>query len=264
MTAKPFKWPAAVLGLAMVLSLGAGSSTGYAQDKGEKKEKINKAEEAAYKNVLAAQNGDPSARIQVGEDFVAKFPMSRYVGGVYGMLTTSYYVTGNTDKMFSTGAKALELNPDNVDVLALLAMAIPRRVKSTTPDGAQQLKNAETYGHHAIELIPNMVKPAAMDDATFEKQKNDELAMSHSGLGLLDLNRGKFEDAKTELDQAVKLASSPDPVDYYLLGKADAQGSYYNDAAAAFEKCAAAGPLMAQCKAGADSAKQDAATKLSR
>ena len=53
----------------------------------------------------------------------------------------------------------------------------------------------------------------------------------------------KFDDARTELTQAVQLASSPDPVDYYLLGNADAQASYMNGAIAAYDKCAATGPL---------------------
>ena len=167
MTAKFFRRSAALLGLAIALTFGVSISSArppasYAQDKdkekGEKKEKVNKAEEAAYKGVLAAQGGDPAMQIQVGEEFITKFPMSKYVGGVYGMLTTAYYTTGNTDKMFAAGAKALELNPDNVDVLALLAMAIPRRVKSNTPDGPQQLQKAEVYAHHAIELIPNLTE----------------------------------------------------------------------------------------------------------
>jgi len=291
MTVKFFRWPAALLGLALAFSLGAGSSraqygggggraTGAAtpdqnqnqnqnqnQEKNkeaEKKEKVNKAEEAAYKNVRAAQGGDPAAQIQVGEDFISKFPMSHYAGGVYGMLTSAYFATGNTDKMFETGDKALAADPDNVDVLALLAMAIPRRVKATTPDGQQRLTKAEGYARHAIELIPAMTKPETLDDAAFEKAKNEKLSLAHSGLGLIDIDHQKFDDAKTELTKAVQLASSPDPVDYFLLGNADVQGSYYKDAVEAYEKCAASGPLAAQCKARAESAKHDAETKISR
>lgn len=276
MTAKFFKFSAAILGLAIAFTFGASLSSasqpaGYAQDKdkdkGEKKEKVNKAEEAAYKVVLAAQGGDPATEIQAGEDFITKFPTSKYVGGVYGMLTTAYYSTGNTDKMFAAGAKALELNPDNVDVLALLSMAIPRRVKPAAPDFAQQIQKAEVYAHHTIELMPTLTKPATVDDAGFEKAKNDKLALAHSGLGLIDLNVKKnFEDARTELTQAVQLASSPDPVDYYLLGSADAQASYLNGAIAAYEKCSEAGPLVTACKARLDAVKKDVAsgTKLSR
>ena len=284
MKAKFFKFWAALLGLAVALTFGANNSaaqygqaasqspapapsqnTPPAKDSG-KPQKVNKAEEAAYKTFFASQGGDPAMQIQLGEDFITKFPMSKYLGGVYGLLTTAYYTTGNSDKMFAAGAKALELNPDNADVLALLAMAIPRRVKANTPDGPQQLQKAEVYAHHAIEIIPSLTKPESVDDATFEKAKNDKLALCHSGLGLLDIDHQKFEDARTELTQAVQLASAPDPVDYYLLGNADYQGSYLNGAIAAYDKCAATGPLVTQCKAREESVKKEAAsgTKLSR
>jgi tetratricopeptide (TPR) repeat protein len=168
--------------------------------------------------------------------------------------------------MFTAGSKAIQLDPQNADVMALLAMAISRRVKPTTPAGAQQLQTAETHAHRAIEIIPTMTKPDTVDDATFEKAKNDKLALAHSGLGLIDINNKKFEDARTELTQAVQLATSPDPVDYYLLGNADAQSSYMNGAIAAYEKCAATGPLVTACKAREDAVKKDVAsgTKLSR
>jgi len=288
MTAKFFRWSAALLGLTVALSAGTGVSRAQygqpkmqsptptptptqtapaAKDSGKaSKEKVNKAEEAAYKAFLATQGADPAMQIPLGEDFITKFPMSKYLAGVYGVLTADYYTTGNTDKMFAAGAKALELNPDNVDVLALLAMAIPRRVKANTPDGPQQLQKAEVYAHHAIELIPGLSKPETVDDAAFEKAKNDKLALAHSGLGLLDINHQKFDDARNELTQAVQLASSPDPVDYYLLGNADAQASYMNGAIAAYDKCAASGPLVTACKAREEAMKKDMAsgTKLSR
>lgn len=286
MTAKLSSWSAALLGLTVAISMVAGASGAQygggapapsqpaqnappPKDSGKgnaPKEKVNKAEEAAYKAFFATQGGDPAMQIQLGEDFITKFPMSKYLGGVYGTLTTAYYTTGNTDKMFAAGAKSLELNPDNVDVLALLAMAIPRRVKSNTPDGPQQLQKAEVYAHHAIELIPTLTKPDTVDDATFEKAKNDKLALCHSGLGLLDIGHQKFEDARNELTQAVQLASTPDPVDFYLLGNADSQASYLNGAIAAYDKCAASGPLVSQCKARVEAVKKDVAsgTKLSR
>lgn len=234
------------------------------EDMPRKSEKVNKAEEAAYKALLSAQSAEPSTRIQLGEDFVAKFPTSHYLPGVYGTLTSSYFATGDTEKMFAVGSKAIQLDPENVDVLSLLAMAIPRRVKTTTPDGPKRLQTAEGYARRAIEIIPTMTKPASVDDASFEKNKNDKLALAHSGLGLIAINHQKYEDARSELLQAVQLASSPDPVDYFLLGNADVQGSYYKDAVDAYEKCGASGPLAAQCKARAESAKHDEETKVGR
>jgi hypothetical protein len=224
---------------------------------------VNKAEEDAYK-ALSARTAGPAAQIQLADDFVKKFPDSLYLASVYGILTTAYFGTGDEDKMFVAGNKALELNPDNVDVLSLLAMAMPRRIRSTTPDAAQQMVKAEEYARHAIELIPNLPKPPDVDDTAFEKAKNEKLSMSHSGLGLIDSNHAKWDDARTELMLAVQLAATPDPVDYYLLGRADMNASYFNDAVTAFGKCAASGPLAAQCKTLGDTAQHRAATELSK
>ena len=76
---------------------------------------------------------------------------------------------------------------------------------------------------------------------------------AHSGLGLIDIDHQKFEDARTELMQAVQLASSPDPVDYFLLGNADvARPAISMTPSPPIDKCAASGPLVAQCKARED------------
>ena len=277
MTAKLFRGSASIVVFLVLIFAGAGvcsaqydqsmppaTSGTPAQNNTAKQAppKINKAEEDAYKALTHASG--PAGQIQLGEDFVKKFPDSHYVPSVYGVLTSAYFGTGDVDKMFVAGNKALELNPDNVDVLSLLSMAIPRRVRSTTPDAAQQTQKAEAYAHHAIELIPNLPKPPEMDDATFDKVKNDKLSLAHSGLGLIDTDHDKYDDARTELMLAVQLASNPDPVDYYLLGNADVKTSYLNGAIAAYDKCAASGPLMAQCKARSDSTKKDLTTSLSK
>src|SRR5882757_6939010 len=147
MKAKFFRSTAAFLAFAAAISIGATVSKaqyggggganvpmqqappekkGDKGDKGDKGEKVNKAEEAAYKAVYAARTGSPESQIPLCEDFIAKFPQSHYLMGVYSQLTTAYFAIGQEDKMFVAGTKAIELNPDNVDVLALLAMAMPR------------------------------------------------------------------------------------------------------------------------------------------
>jgi len=282
MTARYPRIPASLLVFTLAITLGAGQSKAqYGQasapaqtpaqntppekDKGKAKEKkINKAELAAYNAFVAAQTGDPAMQIQLGEDFVTKYPQSEYVKGVYGALTSAYYGTGNIEKMNAMGTKTLEMDPDNVDVLSLMAMVISRRSHSSTPEGAANMQRAAGYAHHAIELIPNTVKPATVDDATFEKAKNDKLSLAHSALGLVSNDSKKYDDARAELMLAVKLASSPDPVDYFLLGNADSSASYYHDAVAAYQKCAESGPMVAPCKARMATAQHDAETKMGR
>src|ERR1043166_1053273 len=105
-----------------------------------------------------------------------------------------------------------------------------------------------------------------MNDQTFVAAKNATLAMAHSGLGLVYFRRGKFNDAIPELEQSVKIDPNPtpDPVNLYVLGMSNQKASHFDEAAAAFNKCAAiSGGLQTACKTGADESKKQASTQLS-
>jgi len=223
---------------------------------------VTKEEAAAYKAVYDARGGDPAKIVEVGEAFVEKYPMSLYVGAVYAELTSAYLNINQPDKMVVAGTKALEANPDNVDVLPIMAWAVPRRVTGQTPDGPKQLQTATGYAKHGIELLNSMPKPAELDDAAFTKAKNEKLSMLHDGLGVAAIKTGKYDDAITELNQAILLSANPDPVDYYLLGVSDQVTSHFTDAIANFTKCAGAGPLQAQCKTSLDDTKKKAQNSL--
>jgi tetratricopeptide (TPR) repeat protein len=223
---------------------------------------VGKDEAKAYKAFYDARNGDPMKVIELGEEFLAKYPTSLYAGAVYSTLTTSYLNTNQPDKMVTSGQKALEINPDNVDVLPMLAWAIPRRVTAQTADGPQQLMQAEGYAKHAIQLLTTIPKPAEMDDAAFTKAKNEKLAMCHDGLGVAEVKTGKYDDAIADLNQSVELSENPDPVDFYLLGVSNQATSHFTDAITSFTKCSASGPFQAQCKAGLDEAKKKSQNSL--
>jgi tetratricopeptide (TPR) repeat protein len=223
---------------------------------------VTKEELNAYKAIYAVRAGDPNKITELGEAFVVKFPDSVYAGAVYSEMTSAYLQTNQTDKMLVAGAKALDKNPDNVDVLPIMAWAIPRKTNPAAADGADQIKKAQAWAHHGIDLITTMPKPAEMDDASFSKAKNDKLALCHDGLGVSAVKTGKFDEAITELTQSLQLSSTPDPVDYYLLGVADEQGSHFTDAIAAFTKCSADGPMQAQCKGLLDETKKKSANSL--
>ena len=223
---------------------------------------VSKDEAKAYKAFYDTRNGDPMKIIELGEGFIAKYPSSLYAGAVYSTLATAYLNANQADKMVVSGQKALEINPDNVDVLPLMAWAIPRRVTGQTADGPQQLAKAEDYAKHGIQLLTTMPKPAEMDDEAFTKAKNEKLAMCHDGLGVAEVKTGKYDAAIAELNQSVELSATPDPVDFYLLGVANQVTSHFTDAIDAFTKCSSAGPLQTQCKAGLDEAKKKSQNSL--
>jgi len=221
-------------------------------------------EEAAYKVFHDAPLNDANKKIELGEAFLQKYPQSRYRSPVYSALTYEYLQIGQVQKMQEYGEKEIELAPNDVSTLALLGQTLPRSLHGSTPDTDKVLVKAEHYSKQAIEITPTLPKPVELTDDQFEKAKNQTLAMAHSGLGLVFVRRGKYAEAIPELEQSLKIDPSPDPVNYYLLGMAHKSASHFDDAVAAFNKCAAMpGSMQAACKSGAEDAKKLGSTQLS-
>ena len=225
---------------------------------------VNAEEEAAYKAFFEFR-GEPSRKVQLGDEFLKKFPESRYRTGVYSGMASAYAALGEQEKIVAAGEKALELSPDEVNVLALLALVLPRTVNPGSLDTDQKLEKAEKYSKQAITLLATMQKPAGLTDEDFAKAKNDRLSMCHSGLGIGYFHRQKYADSAAELEQATQLVSPPDPVDLYVLGLAYMNTKRFADAANALGRCVdgtGPGPFQDRCKQGAEQAKKQAATQL--
>src|SRR5690349_874591 len=227
---------------------------------------VNAEEDAAFKAFQAAPMNDAKQKIQLGEAFLQKYPETRYKSAVYAPLAFAYLQDGQVPKMQEYGEKEIALVPNDVSTLALLGQTLPRSIHSGTSqaEAAQLLSKAEQYSKQAIEITPTIPKPANMTDEVFTAAKNQNLAMAHSGLGLVYIRRGKSAEAITELDEAVKMDPNPDPVNYYLLGVANKGTSHFDDAITAFNKCAAMpGSMQAVCKAQVDDTKKKSSTELS-
>lgn len=221
-------------------------------------------EENAYKSVQQAT--DVSKKLQMAEEFLQKYPQSRYRPAMYQALVSGYFATQKVPEMLQAGEKEIEINPNDAPVLAVMAQTLARTYNPKSPDAAKQLDKAELYSKRAIEVIPTLPKPENLTDDAFANAKNDTLSMAHSGLGLVYVRRGKFSEAIPELEQSVKTDThpEPDPVNYYLLGVADKQTSHFDAAAAAFSKCASVqSTLQAACKSNAEEVKKQGSSQLS-
>jgi len=108
------------------------------------------------------------------------------------------------------------------------------------------------------------VKPEGISDQIFQNAKDQTAAMAYSGLGTVDFRRGKYADAIPNFEKAVRIDPDPDPVNYYLLGYCNQKAAHFDDAVAAYTKCAAIpSGMQATCSQGAEEAKKLAATQLS-
>ncbi|HTZ49191.1 MAG TPA: hypothetical protein VMH20_16485 [Verrucomicrobiae bacterium] len=225
---------------------------------------VSAEEDAAFKAFNDAPNDDPAKKDQSANDFLQKYPQSRYRGDVYSWQVKYYFSVGKIDEMEVAADKELALFPNDAQTLAIVASALPRKMNASTPDPEKRLAKAEQAGQKALDLLPTFPKPANMSDEMFAKAKDQTAAMAYSGLGLVAFRRGKFADAIAPLQKAVQIDPQPDPVNFYLLGICNEKASHFDDAVAAFTKCSELpGSLQATCKSKIDEAKKLGATQLS-
>ena len=223
-------------------------------------------EEAAYKAFQAVPPNDVDKRIPMAEQFLQKYPQSRYRPLMYQTLVSGYLAKQEVPKMLDAGEKEIALNPNDTPVLGLMGQTLARTVNVKSPNAMEQLNKAEQYSKRAIEVTPTLPKPAELTDEQFAAAKNNALEMAYSGLGLVYLQEGKFTDAIPALEQSVKADNhpEPDPVNWYLLGLANEKASHFDAAVAAYTKCAAIqSTLQPNCKSGIESAKKASSTQLS-
>jgi tetratricopeptide (TPR) repeat protein len=225
---------------------------------------VSAEEEAAYKAFHDDQNKDVAKKDQMAEDFLQKYPESRYRAEMYNWQVKSYFSKGQVDKMEAAGDKELALVPNDWQTLAIVGSTLPRVMNANTPEPQKRLAKAEQYCQKVLELLLTATKPEGVTDEIFQKEKNMSAAFAHSGLGLVAFRRGKFADAISDFEQSVKLDPQPDPVNYYLLGLSDERASHFDDAVAAFTKCSTIpGGMQATCTQNIEEAKKLAATQMS-
>lgn len=220
-------------------------------------------EEAAIKAFREFKSEDLAKKDQMGLDFLQKYPQSRYRPEVYFWLIISYRTQNQTDKMEAIADKKLELTPDDPQTLALVGSTLPRAMNASTPDPQKRLEKAEQYCQKALDLLPTSQKPDNLTPEMFQSAKNQTAALAYSGLGVIAFRRGKFPDAITNLEQAVKIDPQPDPVNYYILGISDEKTSHFDDAVKAFTQCASfPGGMQTTCTQNAEEARKLGATQL--
>lgn len=221
--------------------------------------KVDPAEEKAYKDFTDLKPDDYDKQVQTGEDFVKKYPQSKYSEFVYSRLSHAYFNKQQLDKMYEASDKALALNPNDVSVLVLVGWVIPHNINPNDLESDRRLAKAEGYEKHALEILPSLPKPDSLTDEQFTAAKSREEATAHSGLGLIYFRQQKTEDSLKELQQATAKEQT-DPVDFFIMGLDLDNLKRYNDAVDAFQKCAQIpGAMQDRCKQQADKTKAQAA-----
>lgn len=253
----------ALLGLLVLTAVPAFSTRPQEKPK-EKPAQVSDGERKAVQKLNDAK--DPTAKMRVASEFVLKFPTSslrprivdvliKEIAGVsdsaqkitlaenflgtfmeaseanrmYPVLIDAYVAAKRVDDAFNAAKPWLEVNPNEVDVLYLLAVVGTDEARR---ENLQFVASSEQYGRKAIELIEADKRPEGIPVENWNKTKSAWLPQLYQSMGVIALLNKKTSEAFAKLQKAAALNQS-DPLNYILLG--NLKNDEYTSAARQFQ-----------------------------
>lgn len=176
----------------------------------QKKEIKDPAEYNAY--VGAVQQADPAAKISGLEAFLTQYPNSVMKEDALEILMGTYQQKGDTAKMADTAQRLLQVNPNNVRALALLAYS--KRVLAQSGQNPQQnLNDAEQYGQKGLTALQTVPKPDNVSAEEWEKLKKQMSGIFNAAIGVAALQKKDYPTATKALRAAVEVS----PTDFSIV-----------------------------------------------
>jgi len=200
---------------------------------------VSAKEADAIRKVANAKS--PDEKIAAVENLVTNFADTVYKGEALYEAAEAEDQKGDYAKAVSYGELAIESDPKGgvgVNAMLLVAGELAQHTGKFDLDKEEKLGKSEKYVNQALELLPNIPKPAGVkiSDADFAAFKKGETSDAHKDLGLIATARQKWEVAITEFKLAVDNASAPDSVLMARLGNAYNEANKYADAQAILKK----------------------------
>ena len=179
----------------------------------QKKEIKDPAEYNAY--VGAVQQQDPAARISGLEAFLTQYPNSVMKEDALEILMGTYQQTGNVAKMGDAAQRLLQVNPNNVRALALLAYT-KRTLAQSGQNPQQNLADAKQYGQKGLDALKTFTKPDNMSDADYQKLKTEMGGIFSGAVGIGALQDKDFKTASADLRTAAEVSPNDFSIVYPL------------------------------------------------
>ena len=196
------------------------------------------------------ESTDPERTVRRADEFLLKYPQTEFAGRACQVQMLAYQQLDNYEAAITAGRKALQLQPENLHVLATLANIIPLGVPQGHP-GDPRLEEAAGY---ARQLLSNLAKQKIPRSLPLTEWKSIRLRLevsAHAAIGLVMLQRGQVKEAIQELKWVTQHDSAADAVHFLRLGTAYGAVGDYCSAATAYHRAAALGPELVTKKAEA-------------
>jgi tetratricopeptide (TPR) repeat protein len=192
----------------------------------QKKEIKDPAEYNSYVNAI--QQTNPQLKSQGLEAFLQTYPNSVMKEDALEQLMVAYQQANDAKKTMDAANRVLQVNPNNVRALALLAGYNRQIALQGGPQAVQSAQQAEQYGQKGLQALQSMQKPEGMNDADFVKLHNNFTAIFDGAVAFGALQKKDFATAQKDFREAVGDETQPDLVDVYQLATADLEAKPIN------------------------------------
>jgi len=181
---------------------------------------------------------DPLAILGMADRFVSSFPQSEFLGVILQYKMFACARIQDFDCLVASGERALQVQPDNLNVLLTLASAIP-----DAADGrAELLTNAHGFAQRALERVGTIHIPHEISLERWRTLRGETEAQAHEALGKIAAKQGKLETAIAEFEIAAFKTPSPQGSQFLLLGTTYVSAGKTTEARSALRRAAELGP----------------------
>ena len=207
---------------------------------------------------LKAIDAAPSvdAKLQKIDDFLAAFADSQYK-----LLLLDQAVGMAADKndyplAMAWGQRDLDVNPNSFVAMQALANVTANNTKEFDLDKDKKLEQAEKWANSALEALKTAPRPFQYPEDKWPDIRKFFIASCYQALGLVAMDRKKFDVAVTQFQAAFD--TLPEPAYELRVGEANLKGGKFDNAIAAYDKVLAIPDLNPTIKGIADRQKADA------
>jgi len=206
----------------------------------------------------AIDSAPPSldVRLKKIDDFLAAYADSDYKLILLDQAVGMAADKNNYALAMAWGQRDLDANPHSYVAMEAMAQVTANTTREFDLDKDQKLNQAEKWANGALEELKTAQRPPQFPEDRWPMVQKFYEAQCHLALGMIAVDRKKFDDAATEFQTAFDI--TPEPAYLIRLGEAQVKGAKYDAAIATYDKILAMANLNPVIKGVADREKADA------
>ena len=198
---------------------------------------------AAYN--AAANNPDTAGAEKAADDFAQKYPQSELRALLYGNIMRRYQQSNDSEKTLEMARKVLTYEPNDPVALVMAATVLAERTRESDLDREERYDEAIKHAQKALETVnTDLMVPSNASTEQIDAAKKVLQSMSHSAIGMVDLDRKNDAGAVQEFQQSIALSApgQVEPLTYLRLALAQDHLQQYREALVSANKAVESSP----------------------